>query len=76
LGAPISKRAIKKIGADVVIATKSGYVSLAQIFQSGDFNESSSAISTKIRQAVIDAAASFSGSLAGTCQQYPNGNMR
>jgi len=49
LGAPISKRAIKKIGADVVIATKSGYVSLAQIFQSGDFNESSSAISTKIR---------------------------
>jgi len=50
LGAPISKRAIKKIGADVVIATKSGYVSLAQIFQSGDFNEFSSAISTEIRQ--------------------------
>lgn len=74
LGAPISKRAIKKIGADVVIATKSGYVSLAQIFQSGDFNESSSAISTKIRQAVIDAAASFSGLFGWHMQQYPNGN--
>jgi len=74
LGAPISKRAIKKIGADVVIATKSGYISLAQIFKSGDFNESSSAISTKIRQAVIDAAASFSGLFGWHMQQYPNGN--
>jgi len=45
----------------------SRYVSLAQIFQSGDFNESSSAISTKIRQAVIDAAASSVVSLAGIC---------
>jgi hypothetical protein len=74
LGAPISKRAVKKIGADVVVATKSGYVSLASIFQGGDFNESSVAISTKIRQAAIDAAASFSGLFGWQLQYYPNGN--
>lgn len=74
LGAPISKRAVKKIGADVVIATKSGYVSLAQIFQSGDFNQTSSAISTKIRQAAIDAAASFGSLFGWHMQHYPNGN--
>lgn len=74
LGAPISKRAIKKIGADVVVATKSGYVSLAQIFKSNDFNETSSAISTKIRQAAIDAAASFGALFGWHLQHYPNGN--
>lgn len=71
---PISKRAIKKVGADVIVATKAGYVSLAQIFQKGRFDEESGAISSKIRQSVLDATAANSGLFGWHLQHYPRGN--
>lgn len=74
VAAPISKRAVKKLGADVVIVTKAGYVSLAQVFQRGRFDEESGAISSKIRQSVLDATA-LTGSIFGWHMQlYPRGN--
>lgn len=71
---PISKRAVKKIGADVVITTKAGYLSLAQIFQRGEFDEESGAISSKIRQAVLDATAAQPSTFGWQIQLYPKGN--
>lgn len=71
---PISKRAIKKLGADVVIATKAGYISLAQVFQRGRFDEEEGAISSKIRQAVLDATAAQGSTFGWHMQLYPRGN--
>lgn len=71
---PISKRAIKKVGADVIITTKSGYISLAQVFQRGRFDEESGAISSKIRQSVLDATAAQPTTFGWQIQYYPKGN--
>lgn len=71
---PVSKRGVEKIGADLIIATKAGYVSLASVFQSGRFNEESSSISSKIRQAVLDAMNSFSALFGWQMLLYPRGN--
>lgn len=72
--APISKRAVKKLGADVVIATKAGYLSMALIFQKGVFDAESGAISDKIRQAVLDATAAQPSTFGWHMQLYPKGN--
>lgn len=74
IAAPIGKRSIRKLGADVVIVTKAGYVSLAQVFQKGRFDEESGAISSKIRQSVLDATASNSALFGWQMQLYPRGN--
>lgn len=71
---PVSKRGIEKIGADLIIATKAGYISLASVFQGGRFNEESSSISSKIRQAVLDAMNSFSSLFGWEIKLYPRGN--
>lgn len=72
--APISKRSIKKLGADVVVATKAGYLSLAQIFQKGVFDAESGSISDKIRNAVLLATAAQPTTFGWHVQLYPKGN--
>jgi hypothetical protein len=74
VAAPISKRAIKKVGADVIVTTKAGYVSLAQVFQRGRFDEESGAISSKIRQSVLDTTAAQPSTFGWQIQHYPKGN--
>jgi hypothetical protein len=74
IAAPIGKRSIKKLGADVVIVTKAGYVSLAQVFQKGRFDEEAGAISSKIRQSVLDATAATGSTFGWHMQLYPRGN--
>lgn len=64
IGAPISKRAVKKIGADLVMVTKAGYISLAATLQTGRFNEQKAAISSKIRGAAVEAVNTY-GTLFG-----------
>lgn len=74
LGAAISKRAIKKIGADLVLVTKAGYVALNQILQTGRVNEAQSAISSKIQLAALQATAANAGP-QWDLMHYPAGNM-
>lgn len=74
VAAPISKRSIKKLGADVVIATKAGYISLAQVFQKGRYDEEAGAISSKIRQSVLDATAAQGSTFGWHMQLYPRDN--
>lgn len=75
IGAPISKRGLKKIGADLVLVTKAGYVSLASVFNTGRFNEQSASISSKIRGAVLQATRSYATNSGWELALYPRGNM-
>lgn len=74
IAAPIDKRAVRKIGADVVITTKAGYVSLAKVFAEGRLNEETGAISSKIRQSVLDATAAYGTNFGWQLVHYPKGN--
>lgn len=74
LGAPISKRAIKKIGADLVIVTKAGYVPLTAAFESGAFNSQGKAISSKIRGAAIAAVRLYGANFGWEICYYPRRN--
>ena len=72
---PISLRGVKKVGADLLILTKTGYTGLESIIQGGRLSETSTAISTKIRGAAISAAALSSGLFGWEITHYPVGNM-
>jgi len=71
----VNKRAINKLGADLVLGTKAGYVSLARVFQQGRFTDAQGAISNKIRQTVLDATASFGTLFGWQLIHYPRANQ-
>jgi hypothetical protein len=73
MAAPIGKRCIAKVGADLVIGTKGGYKSLAQIFAQGRDNEQSG-VSSKIRGAVLDATRLYGSSFGWDMKHFPVGN--
>lgn len=75
IGAPIAKRAVKKIGADLVIVTRAGYISLASVLAKGRVNEDSVAISSKIRQAAIDATRTYAANFGWESIYYPARNQ-
>lgn len=75
IGAPISKRAIKKIGSDLYIVTKAGYLPLSTILQSGRFNEQAVAASSKIRGAALAAVSANSALFGWDLQHYPLKNQ-
>lgn len=75
IGAPISKRGLRKLGADLVLITKAGYVSLSSVFATGRFNEEESAVSNKIRGAALSATKNYSGNFGWELVHYPVGNM-
>lgn len=70
-GAPISKRGIKKIGADLLLVTKAGYTSLTAIIEKGRVDEEKTSLSSKIRGAAIDAAVLYSGNSGYELFNYP-----
>lgn len=73
LGAPISKRAVKKVGADLIMVTKAGYIPLATVLGAGRLVEQQA--SGKIRGAALDATRQF-GSLSGwDLMHYPTRNQ-
>jgi hypothetical protein len=73
LGAPISKRGVKKVGAELMMVTKAGYIPLSTVLATGKLNEQ--VASGKIRGAALDATSQF-GSLAGwDLLHYPRRNQ-
>lgn len=74
MAAPIGKRCITKLGADLIIGTRAGYVSLATVFAQGRFNEDSASVSSKIRGAVLTAVSSYSANFGWDMKHYPAGN--
>lgn len=74
-GAPITKRGVKKIGADLLMVTKAGYLSLTDIVAQGRVAENRRSISSKIRSAAITAAQNFGANTGYELFHYPRGNM-
>lgn len=75
IGAPINKRGIKKIGAELLIITKAGYVTLSSMLASGRVNETKQAISSKIRGAALAAVSAYSANFGWDIAFYPLKNM-
>jgi hypothetical protein len=74
VGAPINKRAIKKVGSELILVTKAGYVTLSSLLAGGRVNENKQAISSKIRKAAIDAVAAYGSNFGWEIAHYPRKN--
>lgn len=73
IGAPISKRSVKKVGAELIMVTKAGYIPLSTVLSAGRLNEQEA--SGKIRGAALDATSQY-GSLTGwDLLHYPTRNQ-
>lgn len=75
LGAPIGTRAIKKIGAELFLVTKSGYLPMTMALPLGRLGEEQSAISDKIRGAALDATRTYGSNFGWEIAHYPAKNM-
>lgn len=73
IGAPISKRAVKKVGAELMMVTKAGYVPLSNMLASGRLNEQ--AASGKIRGAALAAVAAYGTQFGWEVFHYPRKNQ-
>jgi hypothetical protein len=73
-GAPISKRGIKKIGAELMMVTKAGYTSLNSLLSGGRLNENKQAISSKIRGAALTATRDYGSNFGWEIAHYPRKN--
>lgn len=71
IGAPIATRAIKKIGGNILIVTKSGYLPLSRMLADGRVNEDQQSISSKIRGAAISAVNANAGNNGWDITYYP-----
>lgn len=72
IGAPLSIRGTVKIGADLVVMTKNGYVPLSKVLPG---LQNTQAISDQISGAVSDAAQSFASNYGWQAILYPRGNL-
>lgn len=74
IGAPIGKRAIRKVGSDLIIVTKAGYIPLSAALQYGRLNEEQTSISSKIRGAAIEAVTLYGANFGWEICHYPRRN--
>lgn len=73
IGAPINKRAVKKVGAELMMVTKAGYVPLSSVLAEGRFNEQSA--SGKIRGAALAAVTAYGTQFGWEVFHYPRKNQ-
>lgn len=73
IGTPLSARGVIKIGSDLVLMTKDGYVPLSRILDIGR-SSSSRAISDKINSAVKEVARLYAANFGWQAILYPQGN--
>lgn len=75
IGAPLGARAVQKIGSDLVVTTVDGYQTLSFILAKGRVNAKHGTISSKIRNAVLQATKLFASNFGWQIALYPIGNM-
>lgn len=69
---PIGRRCFARVGGDVVVITRDGFVTLSQALLS-DRVTTKGSISDKIRNAVSTASALYSSTFGWECVPYPDG---
>lgn len=76
IGPPIGYRCFAKIGSDLVIITKDGYVPLTQVMPFGRaLKNQQTTLSDKIRSAISDAVKAYGGNTGWQVLLYPVGNQ-
>lgn len=75
MGAPVSKRAVKKIGAELYFVTRSGYISLNDVLSGRNLNDQQSDISTKIRGEALNMTRVYGNNFGWEITHYPAQNM-
>lgn len=73
IGAPIGRRCTMKVGGDLIVITKDGFVPLNGVLATGRVSNKG-AVSDKIRGAVKTAAQSYGDSYGWQAILYPRGN--
>lgn len=71
---PMSVRGIGKMGGDLVVMTRAGYMPLSQVLGTGDVSDRG-ALSFKIRRAVTEATASYKDNYGWSMTFHPNKNL-
>lgn len=74
VGAPLSVRGVLKVGSDLVLMTKEGYLPLSKVLANGGLNRSGQVISDKINDAVKQIAQREAKSFGWQAVLYPRGN--
>lgn len=74
IGEPIGRDAVVKVGADLIIATRDGYVSMSDVARNGRVTPSGM-ITDKIAPSVRDDAGSFSANAGWQLIHFPAANM-
>lgn len=74
LGAPIGRRCMEQVGADLVVITQDGFVPFSTALGNGRATPRL-AISDKIRNAVNDATRSYGSNFGWQAILYPRGSM-
>jgi hypothetical protein len=75
MGAPLSTRAVKKVGSELIVVTRSGYIPLSKALPGGRVFEQKSSISDKIRGAALEATKLNSANFGWDVAHYPSKNM-
>lgn len=74
IGAPMGVRSCQKIGGDLVIATRNGYVPMSKVLATREA-KNDEALSDKIRKAVLAATRLYSANFGWQVLLYPGANM-
>lgn len=74
VGAPLSARGIVKVGGDLAVITRQGYLPLSKALPLGGLAQRA-AISDKIQPAVVKATTDFAANYGWHALLYPRGNM-
>lgn len=75
VGAPLSVRGVIKVGSDLILMTKEGYLPLSKVLSNDRFVTPGKAVSNKINSAVRLAADQFANNFGWQAVLYPRGNF-
>jgi hypothetical protein len=76
IGKPIGRRCIEKVGADLIVTTQDGAISLTTFLPIDQVASSSMAMSTNIQNEFLASARSFSSTFGWQSLHYPQGSYQ
>lgn len=75
VGAPLSIRGYQKVGGDLWVMTKGGYIPLGPVLAAGEVREKDFALSSKIRGAVAEMVERYSANFGWQAILYPRHSL-
>jgi hypothetical protein len=76
IGKPIGRRCLEKVGADLIVTTQSGAISLTTFLPIDQVGSTSAAMSTNIQNEFLAAARNYSTNFGWQSLHYPQGSYQ